>query len=207
MREFNEKLHPRAPKGDENGGEFVNKITKKELEKILKDAQIAYNVHVANSGSAYWTIDGVAYRVSDHTKPEGEFNYYTLGENDFRNYNDFYDSLSKDLNLKNKTEEERVFKENNKSKIIKNISSEFVTPTGSRFNSIENALSAMWSETLVKEKAKTSEMIFKEKNKSKIKKNISSEFVTPYGIRFNSLDDALSYMWKNYLRENKNINF
>ena len=32
MREFNEKLHPRAQKGDENGGEFVNKITKKELD-------------------------------------------------------------------------------------------------------------------------------------------------------------------------------
>ena len=45
MREFNEELHPRAPKGDENGGEFIKKDIS-DLNALNNDYDKNFNLWI-----------------------------------------------------------------------------------------------------------------------------------------------------------------
>ena len=87
MAEFNEKLHPRAPKGTENGGEFIDnsyseaakheqiKIAQKLRQKLIDIGIYVYepNTSITEYGvSTYLTyrdLNGEEYkfRISDHS--------------------------------------------------------------------------------------------------------------------------------------------
>lgn len=155
MSTFNEKNHPRVPKGNENGGEFTDKqISKSFIKDILKKAQIPFGMELSFIyGSEYWVIDGEYYRVSDHSKNKNDsYQPYKLGENDFRNHNDFYEALKKRFDLTDITSKEISFKKSLTRTISVNNQGDYVTKDGAMFEVLENALNYAWKKELKKNK-------------------------------------------------------
>lgn len=116
------------------------------MEQMLKNALLSYHVHVAMSGSQYWTIDGVAYRVSDHSKPSKESGYEE-GYNDFRNFNDFIRVLSDDVDLSDKTSFKEIYAKK-AEQYIKRKGVWFDSPIG-LYDDIENAKSGMFNNAYI----------------------------------------------------------
>jgi len=117
------------------------------MKEILEKAQIPHSRDISHKNSShYWRINGESYRVSNHTKPKSMdvFEFYQLGVNDFRNYNDFYNVLKEKFDLSDKSNNEEKFKEYAKSFIYKNEEGYFVQPDGSEWISLEGALNNMW---------------------------------------------------------------
>jgi hypothetical protein len=119
------------------------------LKEILDKAQIKYRLDVSHkNGSHYWIINGEYYRVSDHTKPKGSFGEEayrdSLNIKDFRNYDDFYEMISKKYDLSDKSESELKYKLEAEKYIKKIDDDTFEQPDGSRFSSMESALNNMW---------------------------------------------------------------
>ena len=119
------------------------------LKKILEKAQIKNILNVSHkNNSHYWTIDGEYYRVADHTKPKGSFGEESyrgaIGKNDFRSYDEFYDFLKNKIDLSDKSELEKSYKDVAVNYIIKIDENTFKQPDGSLFSSMEAALNNMW---------------------------------------------------------------
>lgn len=91
MAEFNEALHPRVPKGKENGGQFTHlserDITDEKLKyydetiKYLEDETGVKFTKSKSSNSYYGEKNGLKIRISDHASKFAE-----------KQYNIFHDS-------------------------------------------------------------------------------------------------------------------
>ena len=95
MREFNEELHPRAPKGDENGGQFIDSDSSdvengleykdksniekdkyyKDTIKYLEDKTGVIFTKSKSSNSYYGEKNGLKIRISDHHSKFAEKQY------------------------------------------------------------------------------------------------------------------------------------
>jgi hypothetical protein len=118
--------------------------TRNELKSVLVAAQTPHTIEVSHIfGSEYIQIDGMHFRVSDHSKKTNDV--YELGVNDFRSYSDLYNQLVvMGIDLSDKSNEETIFKSNMSEKITKSESGYYVLPNGSMFATVDAALNNAW---------------------------------------------------------------
>lgn len=118
--------------------------------RILKERGIEFTENLSHKwGSDYFQINnGESFRVSDHAKPQGYITNYVESENDFRTYQDALVFVAQRLNLEDKTDIERKFKEEVKRKItIKTYSDGLIgysTDGKSFFSTEETVIDREW---------------------------------------------------------------
>lgn len=124
--------------------EVGSSTTKEDLKDTLDKAQVGNTLSFSpKNGSQYWAIDNENYRVSDHDKPDNA--NYKLGVNDFRSVDDLYNHLKTKLDLSDKTEKEKQYKNYIENKIKTKENGLLVTPDGTIFDDIGNAKDYMWN--------------------------------------------------------------